>query len=340
MMIRFVKILGVLAVACIALVVMLFFGTRGTYVVAPLVSEDATLPSVTVGGVQLHLRQVDGPAGAPTIIVLHGGPGGDFRSLLALGALSETYNVVFYDQRGAGLSERVPAEQLMLNDYISELNGVKRLVSPNAPVTLIGHSWGAMLSTAYLGQHPEDVTAAVLIEPGYLDSAGKLAWDEVASRYMSGAVYWAEALVTGFRAQHVNGPDPAAADDFLIGHMVGMFTNHPENPYHCGDGYTAQSWRFGAIASQVWTDAPDVIVDRLVVDVRRFGGPVLLLAGECNNWLGPLQNTHLQFFANASFQIIPNAGHDVIWDNQEATLDAIHRFLDVRTLLEFDDETD
>ncbi|MGR3813824.1 MAG: alpha/beta fold hydrolase [Cognatishimia activa] len=328
MMIRFLKILGVLTLACIALVVTLFFGTRGTYVVAPLVSEDATLPSVTVGGVQLHLRQVDGPAGAPSIIVLHGGPGGDFRSLLALSALSETHNVVFYDQRGAGLSERVSAGQLTLNDYISELNGVKQLVSPNAPVTLIGHSWGGMLATAYLGVYPEDVTTAVLIEPGYLDSAGKSAWDEVASRYMSGTGYWAEAVMTGFRAQHVDGPDPVAADDFLVGHMVGVFTNHTENPYHCGDGYAAPNWRFGATATWAWSDTPDAVVDGLAANVRRFDGPVLLLVGECNNWLGPLQNTHMQLFANADLQIIPNAGHDVIWDNPEASIDAIRQFLD------------
>ncbi|MCI5038365.1 MAG: alpha/beta hydrolase [Donghicola eburneus] len=328
MMIRFLKILGVLTAACIALFVTLFIGTRGTYVVAPLVTVDATLPSANIGGVQLHLRQVDGPAGAPTIIVLHGGPGGDFRSLLALSALSKTYNVVFYDQRGAGLSERVPAEQLTLNDYISELNSVKRLVSPNAPVTLIGHSWGAMLATAYLGVYPEDVTAAVLIEPGYLDSAGKSAWDEVASRYMSGAKYWVEAALTGFRTQHVDGPDPAAADDFLVGHMVGVFTNHPENPYHCGDGYAARSWRFGATASRAWADTSDADVDRLTEQVRRFDRPVLLLAGECNNWLGPLQSIHMQFFVNADLQIIPNAGHDVIWDNPEASIDAIRQFLD------------
>ncbi|MCE8546022.1 alpha/beta hydrolase [Ruegeria pomeroyi] len=320
---------GILTAACIALVVLLFFGTRGTYVVAPLVTQDDGLPSAMVGGVKLHLRQIDGPAGAPTIIVLHGGPGGDFRLLLALSALTETYNVVFFDQRGAGLSERVPAEQLTLSDYISELNGVKRLVSPNAPVTLIGHSWGAMLATAYLGQHPEHVTAAVLIEPGYLDRAGKSARDEVASRYMSGTGYWAEAVMTGFRAQHVDGPDPAAADDFLVGHMVGVFTDHPENPYHCGDGYDAPGWRFGAMASRAWSDTPDAVVDRLAAKVRRFDGPVLLLTGECNDWLGPLQKTHLQLFANGSSQIIPNAGHDVIWDNPEATLDVIRRFLDL-----------
>lgn len=324
---RALKMFGILIAVCIALVVLLFFGTRGTYVVAPLVTEDATLPSAIIGGVQLHMRQVDSPAEASTIIVLHGGPGGDFRSLLALSALSETHHVVFYDQRGAGLSERVPTEELTLDDYITELDGVRELVSPNAPVTLIGHSWGAMLATAYLGLYPEDVTAAVLIEPGYLDSAGKSAWDEVASRYMSGTGYWAEAIVTGFRAQHVDGPDPAAADDFLVGHMVGVFASHPDNHYHCGDGYKAPSWRFGATASRAWADTPDDIVDRLATKVRSFSGPVLLLAGECNDWLGPLQKTHLEQFVDAKLQVIPAAGHHVIWDNPDASLSAIRHFL-------------
>lgn len=326
---RIVKVFGILTAVCIAAVVMLFWGTRGTYVVAPLVTGDATLPSATVGGVQLHLRQFDGPADAPTIIVLHGGPGGDFRSLLALGTLSETHDVVFYDQRGAGLSERVSAEELTLDDYITELDGVRELVSPNAPVTLIGHSWGAMLATAYLGLHPDHVAAAILIEPGYLDSVGKSAWDEAAGHYMSGAGYWSEAVVAGFRAQHVDGPDSAATDDFLIGHMVGVFTNHPENPYHCGDGYKAPNWRFGATASQAWADTPATDVDRLAADARDFDGPVLLLAGECNDWLGPLQNSHLPVFQQAERKIIPDAGHDVVWDNPETTLDAIRRFLDV-----------
>ena len=30
---------------------------------------------------------------------------------------------------------------------------------PGAPPILIGHSWGAMLATAYLGQYPDEVRA-------------------------------------------------------------------------------------------------------------------------------------------------------------------------------------
>ena len=98
--------------ACFALFIALFLGAPGEYSVAPLVTEDTNLPSVDVAGIRLHFRRIEGPPEAPTIIVLLGGPGGDFRSLLALEALSDSHSVVFYDQRSAGLSERVRDDQL------------------------------------------------------------------------------------------------------------------------------------------------------------------------------------------------------------------------------------
>jgi proline iminopeptidase len=122
-------------------------------------------------------------------------------------------------------------------------------------------------------------------------------------------------------------PDAAAPDDFLIGHMVSEFTNHPDNPYHCGDGYSAPSWRFGALSSTTWRDAPDAMVDQIGANTAAFPGPVLFIAGECNDWLGPLQDQHRSQFTNADLAIIPDAGHDVVWDNAAATLATIRAFL-------------
>jgi proline iminopeptidase len=73
-------------------------------------------------------------------VVLHGGAGGGFRSLLGLSALSDTHRVVCHDQRGAGLPERVPAELLTLDGYLEELDAVIALTSPDLPLVLIGHS--------------------------------------------------------------------------------------------------------------------------------------------------------------------------------------------------------
>lgn len=320
-------IAGIL-VSLTLLITVMFLGTRGDYPVARLVTDDPSLPSETVAGVQLHMRITEGPQGAGTIIVLHGGPGGDFRSLQAFEALSDSFRVVFYDQRGAGLSQRVSADRLTLDGHLEELEAViDRTSSDQAPI-LMGHSWGAMLAAAYLGRHADEVHSAVLIEPGYLDAAGKAAWDERSRAYMSGPRYVGQAITSGFRSQHVIGSDAAAADDFLIGHMVGVFTNHPENPYHCGNGYTAPIWRFGALSSRTWRDAPAVDVNRLGSRVAEFQGPVLLMDGQCNDWLGPLQRQHLSRFANAFLVTVPNAGHDVLWDNPEATLAAIRSFLD------------
>ena len=159
----------------VSLVVTLFVAMRGDYPVTALVTEDGTLPSKEIAGVKLHMRIVVGPPDAQTIVVLHGGAGSDFRSLLGLSDLSDTHRVVFYDQRGAGLSERVPAELLTLDGYLEELDAVIALASPDRPVVLIGHSWGAMLASAYLGAHPDRVARAVLIEPGYLDAEGEAA---------------------------------------------------------------------------------------------------------------------------------------------------------------------
>ncbi len=317
-----------LLVTLILFVAAMFIGTRAEYPVARLVTDDPNLPSETAAGIRLHMRIAEGPEGAQTIIVLHGGPGGDFRSLQALGALSDQFTVIFYDQRGAGLSERVLADMLTLDGHLEELHAVIDLTSSNQAPILIGHSWGAMLAAAYLSQNTDAVDSAVLIEPGYLDAAGRDAWDEESTYYMSGPRYMWQAITTGFRAQHVSDPDAAASEDFLIGHMVGVFTNHSDNPYHCGDGYTAPNWRFGAVSSNTWRDAPATEVDQIGSNVSAFQGPVLLMSGECNDWLGPLQRQHLFRFPSAELVTIPRAGHDVIWDNPDATLAAIRGFLD------------
>src|SRR5262245_60802661 len=69
------------------------------------VTEDPTLSQIEINGAHLHAEAFGDP-NAPTVIVLHGGPGSDYRCLLPLQALAgDGYRVVFWDQRGAGLSE-------------------------------------------------------------------------------------------------------------------------------------------------------------------------------------------------------------------------------------------
>jgi len=76
-----------LFVSLIAILVAMFIGHHGDYPVARLVTDNPSLPSETLAGIRLHMRIVDGLEGAHTIIVLHGGPGGDWRCSRTISSL-------------------------------------------------------------------------------------------------------------------------------------------------------------------------------------------------------------------------------------------------------------
>src|SRR5262249_8915302 len=52
--------------------------------------------------------------------------------------------------------------------YNADLDALIDHYAPGRTVTLVGHSWGGMYATEYLGKRPERVAAAVLLEPGPL----------------------------------------------------------------------------------------------------------------------------------------------------------------------------
>lgn len=321
-------ILGGAIVALILAAFGMYFATSGQYPVAATVVDDASLAQIEIDGVRLHAETYGDPSN-PVIIVLHGGPGGDYRSLLAAKALADTNFVVFYDQRGAGLSERVPAEQLTIPTYMTELDGIIDRYSPVRPVTLLGHSWGAMLATAYLGKAPEKVARAILLEPGFFTGQEARDWMAQAKPYMSGLGFYGQAAVAAFRSLHVSGPDSNAGPDYMMGEIIHEFVNHPDNPYHCpGEEFDAAAWRFGATASQTAGKTGAAEFERIAKGAESYPRPVLLLAGACNDWIGEdAQRVHQSFFQNAELSVVPNAGHDMIWDNPHATLTLIRAFL-------------
>lgn len=299
----------------------------GDYTVPATVIDDPSLPNMTINDVNLHLETY-GDADQPVIIVLHGGPGADYRSLLGLQELADQYHVVFYDQRGAGLSERVSAEELTVSKYLKELDAIVNHFGQGKPVHIIGHSWGAALASGYLGYAPEKVEKAVLAEPGYLNMKEMQNWEENESRYTKTLRYFIVSFITGFRAQRIDGPDDYARNDWIYSQMINYFLNLPNNPYHCpGESYDAPHWRIGSIASDAIREESPEEINRLEKGAEVFQKPVLFLAGECDTWIGAdLQAKHASLYTDATLEVIPDAGHDMFWDNPQVTLDVIRDF--------------
>ncbi len=120
--------------------------------VPPTSDQDPQLPQITidVAGYErsIHLQTFGVPANPP-VFVLHGGPGADFRMLLPLKALADSFFVVMWDSRGAGLSERVSKEELTIDSFNEELAEVKAAFSPDEKATFIGHSFGGNVMAVY-----------------------------------------------------------------------------------------------------------------------------------------------------------------------------------------------
>jgi len=328
-LINILKTFLYLSAAVAALFVIFYMLTNGAYTVPRTVADDPSLPSVTINGRIFH-AETFGNVSSPVVVVVHGGPGWDYRGLLSLKDLSDEYYVVFYDQRGTGLSPRIDPEELTLDSSLDDLDAVVGHFGKGKKVDLIGHSWGAMLVAAYLGRYPEKVGHAVLAEPGFLTTEMmKQANVKFGPRWEAG--FLMRATKAWFQSLHVRGPDKDAAFDYFIG-QVAPYAN-PE--YYC-DGIIPDAgllhWRAGAQAMEAILhsamDDKGVIHIDLIKGVERFMSPVLFLATECNRSVGKShQEKQAKFFPNSKIEIIKGSGHSMFGERPEESIRVVREYL-------------
>lgn len=333
---RSIKFFAMALLAAVGLVILagvgLTLATRGNHTVPATVADDPALPSITVDGVTFH-AETFGEPGAPVVVVVHGGPGGDYGYLLNLHALADDYFVVFYDQRGAGLSPRVAAEELTLQTSVDDLHRIVTHFGQGAPVRLVGHSWGAMLAAAYVGQHPDHVAQAVLAEPGALDNAGLTRFKERQST-ARGLGYYRRLIPTIFASFRVDGPDTHAQMDYIYGKMSADFVNTAAAGYRCDDAHVTPvapdvpvpPSRFGETAYNTLF-GPHADLTPIAANAGNYTADVLFLASACNSFIGAeFQRGQMGVFPQAQLVVIPDAGHELFGENPAASLAAVRDF--------------
>lgn len=114
-------------------------------------------------GVPVHYVDHGGPADGPMLVMVHG-LGGSLLSWAALAPLlTDTCRVLALDLIGFGHTQAgthsttVTANQHMLHRFLSQVAG--------GPAVLVGNSMGGLITILQATQHPESVTAVVLIDP-------------------------------------------------------------------------------------------------------------------------------------------------------------------------------
>ncbi len=304
--------------------------TESGQLVPRTVRENPDLPQITLRGVRFH-AEAFGPAGAPTLIMLHGGPGGDYRGLLRLrGAtggrrLEDEHRLVFWDQAGSGLSERLDPEHISIDSFVQDLTAIIDHYAGDAPVYLIGHSWGGMLASHYISQYPERVQGAVLLEPGPLTGA---LYTKVADELLSLDLF-SEGLNDFIAAERVLSPEGHARRDYLL--ALGAFSD-AQPAYHLSKSDPKPFWRMGAVANEAilqdGTDNGRYVWD-FTLGLQNYEPTVLFIAGELNTAIGvTFQEEQLRFYGNAKLEVIPGAGHDLPWTAAEEVVGATLSYLD------------
>lgn len=172
-----------------------------------------------------------GPVGAPTLLVLHGGPGAHHDYLLPqMLELADSYEMVFYDQRGGGKSRTTIQEPITWRDQVDDLRRVSdELVGPRP--SLIGYSWGGLLAMLFaVTTHDESPNhkpaRMVLIDPASATREHRRAFErEFAIRQDS---EWVRSERAALAASGLRERDPDAYRQRGFELSVAGYFAHPE----------------------------------------------------------------------------------------------------------------
>lgn len=98
----------------------------------------------------------------PTLVLLHGGPGYDHSGFKpAFSRLADIAQIVYYDHRGHGRSDRRPPEEWTLDTFADDVVRLCDALGIVKPIVL-GQSFGGFVAQRYIARHPAHAARVIL----------------------------------------------------------------------------------------------------------------------------------------------------------------------------------
>ena len=167
----------------------------------------------------------------------------------------------------------------------------------------MGHSWGAMLATAYAGKYASEISGLVLMEPG------GLAWNDVVD-------YIIRTQIPDTAPQEQ--PNEADKNNHdLLDYKMGLLTAR-NNPITNEGGNEGNSWRAGAVINSVAVQKGEQEQSNMAAGVENFTSPVLFVYGDNQGypdfWAGKISSV----FKNRELYKVLGVGHSGMLTDSEA----------------------
>jgi proline iminopeptidase len=280
------------------------------------------MATMSVRGISLFVKVIG--HGHP-LVLMHGGPGADHHSMLALRTCADHFTLVFYDHRCNGRSEGAEVSSMTWENLTADAEALRQALGFDKWAVL-GHSFGGMVALEYALRYPESLSHLLLLDtcgdtwwvqqnaPEILAKRGfRPATVETARRFYNGQIEPDAFMPSMMRlaGAYYHRPGPLLMTREIL--KVGMRTKaRPE----------AQIFAFGQLLKG-WT-----VMDRL----GEIQVPTLVLAGRDDFQFPPEHQAELAAgIPNAHFEIIERAGHNAPTERPDQVIQAVREFMAAAT---------
>lgn len=148
------------------------------------------------------------------LVVVHGGPGLDHAYLQpGLDALAIRNTLVYYDQRGTGRSTAaLDASAINIGTFVDDIEALRETLG-YPRVTVLAHSFGALIAIEYAMRYPESLRALILMNP--VEPGNRYLADRVARQDAARTVEDSTDLATLTRSEGFAARDPATVSEYF-----------------------------------------------------------------------------------------------------------------------------
>ncbi len=285
---------------------------------APLVVDGLRL----INDTQIYCKSIGN--GIP-LVILHGGPGLDHSYFLPqMERLADTYELIFFDQRGSGKSSaRLDSTAMTLDALVEDIDRIRDAYNLNT-MNLMGHSWGGLLAMYYAIKHPDRLNSLILLNSTPPTSELRAASFRIIQQRTSREDSIAQVAIT--QTDEFKRRDPAAMQRYFRLMFKGSFHNRvlaDELTLEFPADYGARSKLIGYLAKD-----PQLQTYDLLAQLGTITCPVLIIGGDSD--LVPAESNELihSQIRGSRLLILKNCGHFPFLEAPTQFFPAVRDFLE------------
>lgn len=243
------------------------------------------MADVTARGLRFHVQRLGSPESPTTVVFLHGLVMDNLSSFYFTLAspLAASCDVLLYDLRGHGMSERPPTGYA-LRDMVLDLAALLEVLEVFHPVTLVGNSFGGLLALSFAAAFPERARGVVLID-GHVGQTG-----------------WADRMAATLALEGEE------RDRQIAVSFQSWLGRHSEKKSNRLARNASSLVYFTSLVADM--RGSGALTD---AELRRVQAPVLALYGETSDLRAEAERV-ARVLPSCELRVVPGCSHSVLWE--------------------------